>query len=128
MSPRYRVGLMASLMVGGLSTLVPQSGSAQWIELDIPARPDPASVDLEAGRAVYEDRCWFCHGEEGMGDGPVAEYLWPRPRDFTMGSYKLRTTTTGELPLDEDLYRTISIGLAGSSMPAWEVCPATRLQ
>ena len=47
MSHLFRVGLMASLMAGGLFTLAPQSGAAQWIELDVPDRPDPASVDLE---------------------------------------------------------------------------------
>jgi len=120
MSPRCAPWLVAGLMAIALLGGRPRSAAAQWIELDVPTRPDPAMVDVDAGRAVYEERCWFCHGEEGMGDGPVAPYLWPRPRDFTMGSFKLRTTTTGELPLDEDLFRTISIGLSGSSMPAWE--------
>ncbi len=109
--------LLAAL---GLLAYAPGSAAAQWIEVDVPSRPDPATVDVAAGRAIYEERCWFCHGEEGDGRGPVAPYLWPRPRDFTMGSYKLRTTMSGELPLDEDLYRTITRGIAGSSMPAWE--------
>jgi DMSO reductase family type II enzyme heme b subunit len=119
-APRCAPWLVAGLMAFAVHGGRPRAAAAQWIELDVPPRPDPATVDVDAGRAVYEERCWFCHGEEGMGDGPVAPYLWPRPRDFTMGSFKLRTTTTGELPLDEDLFRTISIGLAGSSMPAWE--------
>jgi mono/diheme cytochrome c family protein len=75
---------------------------------------------VEAGREIYESRCWFCHGEEGDGQGPIAEYLWPRPRDFTTGSYKLRTTGSGELPTDEDMYRTISLGIPGTAMPEWE--------
>ena len=119
-APRCAPWLVAGLMAFAVHGGRPRAAAAQWIELDVPTRPDPAMVDVDAGRAVYEERCWFCHGEEGMGDGPVAPYLWPRPRDFTMGSFKLRTTTTGELPLDEDLFRTISIGLSGSSMPAWE--------
>lgn len=110
-------GLLALL---GLLADAPGSASAQWIEIEVPPRPDPATVDAAAGRAIYEERCWFCHGEEGDGQGPVAPYLWPRPRDFTVGSYKLRTTLSGELPLDEDLYRTITMGIPGSSMPAWE--------
>jgi mono/diheme cytochrome c family protein len=74
---------------------------------------------VEPGRRIYESRCWFCHGEEGDGEGPIAEYLWPRPRDFTSGSYKLRTTQSGELPTDEDMYRTISLGIPGTAMPEW---------
>ena len=119
MSGRYAPWLASGLITVGLFAIRPCGAVAQWIDLRVPAQPDPATVDVEAGRAIYDERCWFCHGEEGAGDGPVAPYLWPRPRDFTMGSYKLRTTTTGELPLDEDLFRTITIGLAGSSMPAW---------
>jgi DMSO reductase family type II enzyme heme b subunit len=74
---------------------------------------------IEAGRNLYEKKCGFCHGNEGRGDGPVADYLNPRPRDFTMGLYKIRTTTTGEPPADEDLFRAITIGVPGTSMPAW---------
>lgn len=120
MSSRFAPRLVACLMVAGLVVARPGIGAAQWIELDVPDRPDPVTVDLDVGQAIYDERCWFCHGEEGDGQGPVAPYLWPRPRDFTLAVYKLRTTMSGELPLDEDLYRSISIGLAGSSMPAWE--------
>ena len=108
------------LLAGGLVATFPLGAAAQWLEMRVPDRPDPATVDVEAGQRIYEDRCWFCHGEEGDGEGPVAAYLWPKPRDFTMASYKLRTTMSGELPLDEDLYRTIGLGIAGTSMPAWQ--------
>ncbi|RMF88432.1 MAG: hypothetical protein D6736_10530 [Nitrospinota bacterium] len=46
----------------------------------------------------------------------MADYLDPRPRDFTLGSYKLRTTESGEPPLDEDLFQTISRGIPGTAM------------
>lgn len=120
MSARLAPSFVPCLVALALSGARPGAGAAQWIELSVPPRPDPATVDVEAGKAIYDERCWFCHGEEGDGEGPVGPYLWPRPRDFTMGSYKLRTTMSGELPLDEDLYRSISLGLAGSAMPAWE--------
>jgi len=32
----------------------------------------------------------------------------------------LRTTPSGELPTDEDLFRSISLGLPGTAMPAWQ--------
>ena len=108
------------LLAGVLVGVSPCGAAAQWLEMRVPERPDPATVDAEAGQRIYEERCWFCHGEEGDGEGPVAAYLWPKPRDFTMASYKLRTTMSGELPLDEDLYRTIGLGIAGTSMPAWQ--------
>ena len=48
------------------------------------------------------------------------EYLYPWPRDFRKGIFKFRSTPTGTLPRDEDLYRTIIRGVPGTSMPAWE--------
>ena len=74
---------------------------------------------LEAGREVYALRCTFCHGAEGAGDGPVADYLDPRPRDFTIATFKFRSTKTGCLPTDEDLFRTITEGVHGTAMPSW---------
>lgn len=76
--------------------------------------------DLEAGRVVYERRCLNCHGDGGRGDGPAADRLQPRPRDFTRGLYKIRSTPSGELPTDDDLFKAVSRGLFGTAMPAWE--------
>ncbi len=79
-----------------------------------------SSNQVEAGKVVYEKRCIFCHGDEGAGDGVASERLMPKPRDFTMGLYKYRTTPNGMLPTDDDLHRVISKGLPGTGMPAWE--------
>ena len=48
------------------------------------------------------------------------DYLDPRPRDFTLGTFKFRTTQSGELPTDEDLFRTVSRGLSGTAMQAFD--------
>ena len=81
---------------------------------------------LELGEKVYRTRCAFCHGDEGTGDGGAAPYLDPRPRDFTLGLFKFRSTQTGELPTDEDLFRSISRGVPGTAMPAWGERPFMR--
>jgi len=47
-----------------------------------------AQGDKEAGRKIYDKKCWWCHGEKGEGNGPAAEFLLPPPRDFTLGVYK----------------------------------------
>lgn len=83
-------------------------------------KPAATAEATEKGKQIYMKRCWFCHGLEGKGDGPVANYLNPRPRDFTAGMYKLRTTKDGEAPLDEDLFRTISTGMARTAMQGFE--------
>src|SRR6266850_2433227 len=78
--------------------------------------------DVNAGKVVYERKCLLCHGEKGDGKGPAAELLDPKPRDFTSGIYKIRTTA-GKAPSDQDLYRVISDGMPGTSMPSWAVLP-----
>jgi mono/diheme cytochrome c family protein len=72
------------------------------------------------GQQVYEKHCAECHGDSGEGDGPASHLLMPRPRDFTAGRYKIRSTRTGSIPTDDDLLRTVRRGLYGSSMPGWE--------
>ena len=78
-----------------------------------------ASAD-ERARRVYEESCAPCHGKTGAGDGPAARWQDPRPRDFTRGSYKLRSTPSGALPTDADLLAVIEGGIPGTSMPAWK--------
>ena len=74
---------------------------------------------LALGRNVYQASCASCHGASGDGNGAAARYLWPRPRDFTRGAYKLRSTASGELPTDEDLLRVVDVGVPGTAMPGW---------
>ena len=83
----------------------------------VPASP---AQQAEAGRAIYEARCEVCHAAEGDGNGPAAENLDPKPRDFRRGWYKIRTTASGQLPTDDDLVRVIGNGMPGTSMPAWK--------
>jgi cytochrome c oxidase cbb3-type subunit 2 len=75
------------------------------------------------GQRVYERRCVGCHGEKGDGNGPAATFLDPRPRNFTVGSFKFRTTPSGSLPTDGDLYRTITRGVRWTAMPTWHELP-----
>ena len=83
------------------------------------AQGKQAPAASEAGKVLYDDKCAHCHGIEGAGDGSAAENLLPRPRDFTRGIYKIRSTESGQLPTDQDLFDIISNGMPGSSMPAW---------
>ena len=83
------------------------------------AQGKQAPAASEVGKALYEDKCAHCHGIEGAGDGSAAENLLPRPRDFTRGIYKIRSTESGQLPTDQDLFDIVSNGMPGSSMPAW---------
>jgi DMSO reductase family type II enzyme heme b subunit len=78
--------------------------------------------DANAGKVVYEQKCALCHGEKGDGKGPAAELLDPKPRDFASGIYKIRTTAD-KIPSDQDLFKIISDGMPGTSMPPWWILP-----
>ncbi|MEK7286927.1 MAG: c-type cytochrome [Nitrospirota bacterium] len=80
----------------------------------------PVPAGKSDGKAIYEKRCSNCHGMEGRGDGPGAEFFRPKPTNFSRGQFKYATTMKGELPTDDDLFKTVSLGLPGTGMPAWE--------
>ena len=75
--------------------------------------------NAKRGKALYVRYCVYCHGEYGDGRGESAPYLDPKPRDFTKAAFKCRSTPSGSLPLDSDLYDTISRGIHASGMPSW---------
>ena len=87
-----------------------------------PARVSAQAGDAGLGKVIYERRCAPCHGVKGDGKGPAAELLEPKPRDLTAGVYKIRTSAN-KVPSDRDLFRIITAGMPGTSMPAWEVLP-----
>lgn len=75
-----------------------------------------AEVDLKLGEKVYRENCAACHGEKGNGKGSSASTLKTKPRDFTTGIYKFRSTPSGSLPLDQDILRTVAKGVRATSM------------
>jgi mono/diheme cytochrome c family protein len=94
---------------------------SRWLAL-LTAALSVAGLATAAGAttsALYQRHCAACHGTEGRGDGPAAGLLHPRPRDFTTGQYKIRSTPTGARPVIADVVHTIRVGLPGTAMPAY---------
>jgi mono/diheme cytochrome c family protein len=73
----------------------------------------------ESGRKLYLKYCSQCHGEKGDGEGYATPHLNPKPRNFTTGKFKVRTTPSGALPTHQDLVNIIKRGMPYTSMPAW---------
>ena len=86
----------------------------------VPAKPAVTPDLLARGKQVFDQNCASCHGERGEGKGVCSSFLLPHPRDFTQAHYRLRSTPTGNLPTDADLFRAVSLGLAGTPMPPWQ--------
>lgn len=77
------------------------------------------SASEQRGHGLYLRYCVLCHGAFGDGNGDNAQFLEPRPRDFTAATFKCRSTPTGTLPLDSDLISTLLRGVQASNMPSW---------
>jgi cytochrome c oxidase cbb3-type subunit 2 len=72
-----------------------------------------------AAAMPYRRYCVGCHGPLGDGNGENMQWINPKPRDFQLAIFKCRSTPTGTLPTDQDLYDSISRGLDRSNMPSW---------
>src|SRR5437763_9391177 len=73
----------------------------------------------ESGKKLYLQNCSQCHGEKGDGQGYATPHMFPQPRNFTLGKFKVRTTPNGALPTHQDLVNIIRRGMPYTSMPAW---------
>ena len=73
----------------------------------------------ESGKALYLKYCAQCHGENGDGEGYATPHLLPKPRNFTTGKFKIRSTPTGALPTHQDVVNIIRRGMPYTSMPGW---------
>lgn len=107
-----------------VATPAPIYPAAEEAAVATPTPLSPAAMTLRqerrrAGERDYERWCAWCHGERGDGRGISAQRVDPRPRDFTQGNFKCRTTPSGALPSDDDLRKTLRNGLHASAMPSW---------
>jgi hypothetical protein len=79
---------------------------------ETPAAGDEISIDggstLRSGRGLYMRHCSHCHGTSGDGNGPTAEYLNPRPRDYRNGIFKFTSTDDASRVSRDDLTRSWS--------------------
>ena len=83
----------------------------------------------ERGKQSYRRFCIGCHGERGDGLGENTPWVnpeFPKPRNFTLGLFKCRSTPSGSIPLDSDLFNAIGRGFFHTAMPIW--IPLTNQQ
>ena len=115
-----------SLLLAAFGVALATPGVA--LAQDTGAHVNGLTGNVEAGKQDYRRWCVGCHGKEGNGEGENAPYVDPRPRDFTEALFRWRSTPTGTLPTDQDLYDTITRGVVDTLMPTWRpLTPQTRV-
>lgn len=81
------------------------------------AQPPAVTPELLAkGKSSFTMFCAPCHGEKGVGDGPGAAALNPKPRNFAKEAFK-----QGETP--EQIFKTLSTGIPNTAMVAFAHVP-----
>src|ERR1051325_4619386 len=80
-----------------------------------------------AGKKLYDVNCSQCHGDKGDGQGIAYPFLLPKPRDFTAGKFKIRTTPSGSLPTTRDLKNTRRRGIPTAATRGGPHSTAQRL-
>jgi mono/diheme cytochrome c family protein len=86
----------------------------------VPPKPEVTPALIATGKQVYEQNCAACHGMDGDAQAEASAFLLPKPRNFQEANYRLRSTPSGSLPTDVDLYRSVSLGMPGTPMPPWQ--------
>ena len=72
-----------------------------------PVANDPKA--LTAGKLIYSENCAFCHGVNGLGDGPAGESYIPHPPDLT--NLKAQSLSAGTM------YYQITNGILSTPVP-----------
>jgi len=106
---------MQSIFLAAALLALPSLALAQQGEV----RVGKVTGHAESGKQLYFRFCWGCHGFRGDGNGENGPYLNILPRNFVAGTFKCRSTPTGTLPTDEDLFESVGRGFNNSNMPAW---------
>jgi hypothetical protein len=131
----FRAILIAGLLFlpGCLLAQITQDQEEQWLNTPaVTSHIGNITGDAHSGRVKYDYRryCVGCHGELGDGNGENAIWfetpLFAKPRDFELAVFKCRSTPTGSLPTDEDLFDTIARGMDRSNMPPWNTFTRTQ--
>jgi len=117
--------ILQSLLGAAAVLLLANAGFAQQTEysesqrLNMESHVGNMTGHATDGQATYKRFCIGCHGDLGDGEGENAQWIDPKPRNFTLAIFRCRSTPTGTLPTDSDLYDTIGRGMLNSNMPQW---------
>ncbi|MCP4661625.1 MAG: cytochrome c [bacterium] len=100
------------------ATAVPAVRGKQTAPVDLAQALEATAEALVRGQGLFETTCSSCHGQTGRGDGAAGAGLDPPVRNFAQSEgWKNGTLVT-------EIFRTLTQGIAGSSMAAYDYLPA----
>jgi mono/diheme cytochrome c family protein len=79
-----------------------------------PASPPLTPASIKAGEEVFFEYCSGCHGRRADGRGPESLNLDPKPQNLRNPQFVKHLS-------DERIYTSVSGGVRGTAMPAWEL-------
>lgn len=115
---RWMLSAVAVLLLG-LAAQAQQTEYDESQRLNMESHVGNMTGHAKDGAPIYKRFCIGCHGVLGDGEGENAQWIDPKPRNFTLAIFRCRSTPTGTLPLDSDLYDTVGRGMLNSNMPPW---------
>jgi mono/diheme cytochrome c family protein len=79
-----------------------------------PVSPPVTPESIRAGEVVFFEYCSGCHGRRADGRGPESLNLDPKPQNLRNAQFVKHLS-------DERMYTSLSGGVRGTAMPAWEL-------
>jgi cytochrome c oxidase cbb3-type subunit 2 len=110
---------IVAVLVLGIVGWAQQTEYSENQRLNMESHVGSMTGHATTGAPIYKRFCIGCHGELGDGEGENAMWIDPKPRNFTLAVFRCRSTPTGTLPTDTDLYDTVGRGMLDSNMPQW---------
>lgn len=89
-------------------------------EKNLPVGPQ-RTLSIDYGRELFQENCTPCHGLRGAGDGPAADTLKPKPRDFTVPE-RMNFYTPWQI------FQAITFGVEGTAMPSFSEALDARIR
>ncbi|MCB1160088.1 MAG: cytochrome c [Leptospiraceae bacterium] len=91
------------------------SGTTENKTETTPSNEGGLSADEKKGQELFSQNCASCHGEKGLGDGPAAAALNPKPRKFNAPASEWKNGNT-----EDKILKTLNEGISGSPMVAYK--------
>ncbi len=110
----------------GTITLTQPLPDVELIEPGLELAAAPNSY-LAEGERLYAQHCLHCHGVTGDGNGPTAQYMEPKPRDYRQGKFKFTSTGPQDRASDADLAHILREGIPGTYMPSFKMLPEEQI-